>query len=118
MPKSLFKQRGIDRENGGFDPGSGKSDPMDMVFHYHSETKHNFGRYARSLGYLDWANQPDPFRRFEGALLLKLPFMTTDDTPPYEWIFEAGRIIPKTVSLQSVAQFFEHSMALSAWKEF
>src|SRR5438477_9585070 len=94
------------------------TDPVDRVIRYHIQTKHHFNRYARSLGYLDWANQPDPFRRFEGTPLLTLPFITNDDTPPYDWLYEAERIIPKTVSLQSVAQFFELSMSLSAWKEF
>jgi hypothetical protein len=32
---------------------------------YRQQTKHHFFRYARSLGTLDWANQPDPFRRYE-----------------------------------------------------
>jgi hypothetical protein len=44
-------------------------DALDQVFRYHEETKHHFFRYARALGYLDWANQPDPFRRFAGAPL-------------------------------------------------
>lgn len=30
-------------------------------------------RYARGPGRLDWASQPDPFRRYEGAPLLHLP---------------------------------------------
>ena len=29
---------------------------------YHEQTKHHFHRYARSLGFLDWANQLNPFR--------------------------------------------------------
>ena len=37
-------------------------DPLEVVMQYHQETKHSFSRYARSLGYMDWANQPDPFR--------------------------------------------------------
>ena len=46
-----------------FEPVS--NDPVDRVIRYHVQTKHHFNRYARALGYLDWANQPDPFRRFE-----------------------------------------------------
>lgn len=30
------------------------------VIGYHERTKHHVGRYARSAGYLDWANQPNP----------------------------------------------------------
>src|SRR5256885_17176321 len=38
-----------------------------MVYRYHDGTKHDFQRFARSLGYLDWASQPRPFRGFAGA---------------------------------------------------
>jgi SagB-type dehydrogenase family enzyme len=94
------------------------NDPVETVFHYHKETKHHFYRYARSLGYLDWANQPDPFRRFEGAPVIPLPFMMEDDSPPYNSLYEIGSVPPKEVSLQTVAQLFEFSLALSAWKEY
>ncbi|XP_010692211.2 uncharacterized protein LOC104905380 isoform X2 [Beta vulgaris subsp. vulgaris] len=30
---------------------------------YHQQTKHHFTNYARGPGRLDWANQPNPFRR-------------------------------------------------------
>ena len=43
---------------------------QDIVFHYHDQTKHDYYRYAASLGYLDWKNQPDPFRRFTGSQLI------------------------------------------------
>ena len=39
---------------------------------YHERTKHHFHRYAAALG-LDWATQPDPFRRYIGADLVRLP---------------------------------------------
>ena len=42
----------------------------DLVFHYHDQTKHDYYRYASSLGHLDWDNQPDPFRRFIGSRLI------------------------------------------------
>ena len=40
---------------------------LDPVYRYHDGTKHHFDRFARSLGYLDWASQPNPFRSFAGA---------------------------------------------------
>ena len=52
------------------------TDPVDRVIHYHVRTKHHFHKYARSLGFLDWANQPNPFRRFEGARLVRLPLLS------------------------------------------
>ena len=48
---------------------------------YHERTKHHPGRYARSLGYLDWDTQPDPFRRYEGARVLPLPLMANSRSP-------------------------------------
>ena len=48
---------------------------LDMVMRYHQETKHHFSRFARAPGSLDWANQPDPFRRYEGAPLFALPLV-------------------------------------------
>jgi hypothetical protein len=47
--------------------------PIANVFLYHQQTKHHQDRYARSLGYLDWATQPDPFRTFQGAKRIELP---------------------------------------------
>lgn len=38
-----------------------------IVKGYQQQTEHYPQRYARSLGYLDWDNQPLPFRLFEGA---------------------------------------------------
>jgi SagB-type dehydrogenase family enzyme len=93
-------------------------EPLEAVIHYHDRTKHHPQRYARSLGHLDWATQPDPFRRFTGAELIPLPPLLGDDTPPYAWIFEPGRIAPSRVDPVSLSRFFECALALSAWKEF
>ena len=42
---------------------------------YHERTKHHFNRFAAGPGQLDWANQPDPFRRYAGAALTRLPLL-------------------------------------------
>src|SRR5882672_7077848 len=47
---------------------------------YHEQTKHHFHRYARSAGFLDWANQPNPFRFYEGVTAVTLPLLQKD--PP------------------------------------
>jgi SagB-type dehydrogenase family enzyme len=93
-------------------------DPRASVLSYHDRTKHNFHRFANSLGYLDWANQPNPFRRFEGAPLIQL-----DEAPPsspepaYDSLFGSDRAgSPAGVNARSLAQFFYDSFALSAWK--
>jgi SagB-type dehydrogenase family enzyme len=96
------------------------TDPIDRVIRYHVQTKHHFNRYARSLGHLDWANQPDPFRRFEGAKLIPLPLLKPDDeplSPPYGAIYKRGAVAAKRVTLLSLSRFLEFSLALSAWKK-
>src|SRR5512147_2067113 len=45
---------------------------LEIVFAYHEATKHRFEGYARGPGRMDWATQPDPFRRYEGAKLIQL----------------------------------------------
>ena len=40
---------------------------------YHDLSKHRPERYAPGPGYLDWANQPEPFRRFSGCPVIALP---------------------------------------------
>jgi SagB-type dehydrogenase family enzyme len=96
------------------------TDPVDRVIRYHIQTKHHFNRYARALGYLDWANQPDPFRRFEGAPLVSLPLLKPDEeprAPAYDAIYQAGAVACQPVNVRSLSRFFEFALALSAWKK-
>lgn len=96
-------------------------EPIEIVKQYHEQTKHEFNRYARSLGYMDWANQPDPFRRYEGAALFKLPLLTADDAPvapSYESLYSPETISPQPLNLNSLSRLFEYSLSLTAWKEY
>jgi len=96
------------------------TDPVDRVIRYHVQTKHHFNRYARALGYLDWANQPDPFRRFEGSQLISLPLLKPDEepvSPAYDAIYQSGAIACQPVTVRSLSRFFEFALALSAWKK-
>ena len=78
---------------------------LDTVLRYHEATKHDFGRFARSVGYLDWASQPDPFRRYDGADLIELPRA-------------AGTPGAAAVCRESIGDFLRCSMGLSAWKQY
>ncbi|ODT45632.1 MAG: hypothetical protein ABS70_02775 [Nitrospira sp. SCN 59-13] len=92
---------------------------MDRVIAYHIRTKHHFDRYARSLGFLDWANQPNPFRRFEGAQLIRLPLLSADDEPQstsYEAIYQPGAVASQPLTIRTISRFFELALGLSAWK--
>lgn len=95
-------------------------DPLDMVLRYHQETKHDFNRYARALGYLDWANQPNPFRRYDGAPLIRLPILSLDDeprSPRYDDLYHTGAVPSVPVTVPALSRLFEYALALSAWKE-
>ena len=87
---------------------------------YHERTKHRLERYAAGPDYLDWEQQPDPFRRFEGAPLLPLPLELTGlpdpslgdltDPPPFKSLDEWG--------LPEISFLFRYSLGLAAWKVF
>ena len=62
-----------------------------MVYRYHDGTKHHFQRFARSLGYLDWASQPRPFRGFAEAPIFPLypaPGVASDGYAPERSTFD------------------------------
>ncbi len=98
-------------------PDKNSSANLQTVKTYHEETKHHYHRYANALGYLDWNSQPDPFRRFIGAELIKLSLSQTADTPRYDDLFTPGKILPAELSCLSIGQFLENSLAISAWKQ-
>lgn len=97
------------------DPGN-RSEPLQKVFDYHQATKHYPQGYARGPGYLDWATQPNPFRRYEGAPLIPLEKFLPTAEPLYDNAFVPGQISPVPVNLQSISQLFYDSLAISAWK--
>ena len=89
---------------------------LQRVLHYHDITEHHFQGYARGPEYLDWATQPDPFRRYSGASLVPLERMPPTDKPLYDDAFVPGRLPPTAVTRRTISQFFYDSLAISAWK--
>jgi len=114
------------------------TDCLDVVLRYHQRTKHHIGRYARSPGFMDWANQPDPFRRFDGAPMLRLVRPVDDPGPTYDALFDGSRAEQATAIRRApaptpdqappkactagpsradqVSAFFYYGLALNAWK--
>jgi len=100
------------------------------VREYHDQTKHHFSRFARSLGYLDWTTQPDPFRTFDGAARIDLIEPLREAAAArgsaegrawtglsYDELFvpaAAPRVAP---GLPAVSAFLRYSLGLSAWKQ-
>lgn len=94
------------------------SDALARVRAYHETTKHLPGRFAPAPGYMDWANQPDPFRRFFGARNIELPLVPNDDTPPYGSLFLSSSTQLRPLTADNLGLFLELSLGLTAWKEF
>ncbi len=91
-------------------------DSLATILAYHQASKHRFHHPANGPGRMDWANQPDPFRRFEGAPLIPLEHVPPSEAPRYEPVFREGGVEPATVDRQSISQLLFDSLALSAWK--
>jgi nitroreductase len=86
-----------------------------LARHYHDLTKHQFDRFAQSLGYLDWASQPDPFRRYVGAPLTALSREPRAVDTPYAALF-SNLVAPAPFTDDNVAEFLRCALGLSAWK--
>ena len=96
----------------------GDASPEEVVIAYHERTKHHFHRFAASLGYMDWATQPDPFRRYAGADLVRLPLPEAGRPLPYWQLYATGTVPPEPLSVESLSLFFRYALSLTAWKRF
>ena len=88
---------------------------LQTVFHYHETTKHAPQRYARSLGYMDWATQPNPFREYQGSIQIPLELSFENSTLPYHLLDSNKLAAP--VCDASISQFLQFSMGIAAYKE-
>ena len=52
---------------------AGFNEETKRLFDYHQATKHTYHSVRANAHYLDWSNQPDPFRTYEGAPVTVLP---------------------------------------------
>jgi SagB-type dehydrogenase family enzyme len=95
-----------------------------IVNAYHDATKHHFHRFARSVGYLDWASQPCPFRSFRDASSQTLPPVPGASPPAGRpdrasfdalYVPNASGAAPLTV--EALGDMLRHALGLSAWKQ-
>jgi SagB-type dehydrogenase family enzyme len=89
-----------------------------VVVAYHEKTKHHYHRYATSSGSLDWANQPDPFRRYDSAPMVRLPLPDEGRALPFWQLYVTDAIEPVPLSIDSISLFFRYALSLTAWKRF
>ncbi|MFT5662032.1 MAG: SagB-type dehydrogenase family enzyme [Sulfurimonas sp.] len=88
---------------------------LQTVFEYHETTKHAQQRYARSLGYMDWSTQPNPFRNYNASDSIELPLAINNATPPYHLL--DTDLPPAPLLKESLSQLLQFSMGIAAWKE-
>ena len=103
----------------------------ERLFAYHQATKHTYHSVRTNARYLDWHNQPDPFRAYEGVPTIPLP---PEPGFPNDWNIRrhgGARGKNKTAcrrtrrnaakqfnsNLTWLSRFLWHSMAVSAWKK-
>ncbi len=95
---------------------SSRQTHLQTVVAYHERTKHHYRRMARSSGFMDWANQPAPFRRYTGAAEAPLPLTASDPEIDYSALFDAEAPPAAPLTKANLAAFLEQSLGLSAWK--
>jgi len=94
------------------------------VYRYHDGTKHHFNRFARSLGYLDWASQPRPFRGFADTPVFPLyptPGVATGGYAPARATFDHTCRLEtaiQPIGAAAIGDMLRHALGLSAWKQF
>ncbi|HXP78820.1 MAG TPA: SagB/ThcOx family dehydrogenase [Verrucomicrobiae bacterium] len=102
----------------------------ERLFAYHQATKHTYHSVRANARYLDWHNQPDPFRTYEGVPAILLP---PEPGFPNAGMFAVmAALAGKTklpdgeasecreaiqLDLNWLSRFLWHSMAVSAWKK-
>ena len=88
---------------------------MSVALAYHERTKHYFNRFARSLGYLDWEQQPNPYRSYGGAKKYPLSLSSSFDLA-YKELFSPKE--PRAIDYENISSFFRYALGLAAKKSF
>jgi SagB-type dehydrogenase family enzyme len=88
------------------------------IFHYHNRTKHQFNAYAKAPEFLDWDEQPNPFRHFNGSETVELPLLKAELSCLFSDLDSPTNINAKPLTLENIGAMLELSFGLSAWKAF
>ena len=111
-------------------PGCGTlNKDTEYLFAYHQATKHTYYSVRNNARYLDWHNQPDPFRSYAGVPAIHLP--PDPDFPSCGAFAAMAALAEKTIfaaadaqgcceaqlNLTLLSRLLWHSLAVSAWKK-
>ncbi|MCP4482909.1 MAG: SagB/ThcOx family dehydrogenase [bacterium] len=106
---------------------------LEQIKQYHQKTKHTVNRLASSPGFMDWENQPDPYRFYRDTARINLTLLTEKEIAQSDLCYDdlyavksIGSVSPRNepattnsvnnLTLASLSVFFQFSMALSIWK--
>jgi SagB-type dehydrogenase family enzyme len=108
----------------------GVNEETERLFAYHHATKHSYQSVRTNAHFLDWRNQPDPFRKYEGAPLTSLPaepgFPMAGTFATMAALAEGTRTDRESklkyredaqLDVAWLSRLLWHSMAISAWKK-
>jgi SagB-type dehydrogenase family enzyme len=113
------------------DPQSASfNEETERLFAYHQATKHTYHSVRANAHYLDWSNQPDTFRTYEGAPVTMLaPGPGFPDAGAFDAMGALGGRTRTTgeihfdesnpIQLDAIwlSRLLWHSMAVNAWKK-
>ncbi len=112
--------------------GGAVNGETERLFAYHHATKHSYDSVRTNARFLDWHNQPDPFRSYEGAPLITLPTEPEPGFPKASTFATMAALAeePRTakgskpdyseevqLDVTWPSRLLWHSMAISAWKK-
>eukprot|EP00002_Diphylleia_rotans_P024979 TRINITY_DN4932_c0_g1_i1.p1 TRINITY_DN4932_c0_g1~~TRINITY_DN4932_c0_g1_i1.p1 ORF type:complete len:536 (+),score=141.29 TRINITY_DN4932_c0_g1_i1:55-1662(+) len=114
-------RRGISTSNGLSlsDSSPSPSAAAAQILSYHEETKHAMDRYAKGPTSLDWKNQPNPFRTYNGAetTLLNTQPNATSERPRFSVLWNPQSVQSVPITMEGISHLLFYSLSISAWKK-
>lgn len=91
---------------------------MEKVYQYHQRSKHSLKAYAAGPETIDWDDQPDPFRRFDGSKIVPLPRPGKQLDLSWKQLHASDQLPCAPLNLENLGLLLELSFGLSAWKQY
>ena len=85
-------------------------------YQYHDLTKHSVASLYSDNHYLDWENQPNPFRHYQGAECVSLDPGEKDLSGNF--FQNSPAQINRNISLKTLSSILFYSLSISAWKKY
>ncbi len=89
-----------------------------LIWQYHERTKHTLQRYAAGPEALDWDDQPEAFRWFDGTKQFDLPLTADAYKTSYVDLYQQDKVTVQPFNQKTIACLLELSFGLSAWKQY